>query len=197
MQTFVSGGFCNEICLKTGKEQTDMLQKFYPHHEADSAYEIDYEGLYRAGFRGVVFDIDNTLVPHGAPADKRAAALVTRLQDCGFHVMFLSNNKESRVKQFSDAAGGEYIYKAGKPKRAGYFKAMERLGTGPADTMFVGDQLFTDVWGAKRCGIYSILVKPIDKKEEIQIVLKRYLEKIVLFFYKRKLKKQSRYLRVK
>lgn len=109
MQTFVSGGFCNEICLKTGKEQTDMLQKFYPHHEADSAYEIDYEGLYRAGFRGVVFDIDNTLVPHGAPADKRAAALVTRLQDCGFHVMFLSNNKEPRVKQFSDAAGGEYI----------------------------------------------------------------------------------------
>ena len=51
------------------------------------------------------------------------------------------------------------------------------------------DQLFTDVWGAKRSGIYSILVKPIHPKEEIQIVLKRYLEKIVLFFYYRKLKK--------
>jgi len=186
VQTFVSGGFCNEICLKTGKEQTDMLQKFYPHHEADSAYEIDYEGLYRAGFRGVVFDIDNTLVPHGAPADKRAAALVTRLQDCGFHVMFLSNNKEPRVKQFSDAAGGEYIYKAGKPKRAGYFKAMERLGTGPADTMFVGDQLFTDIWGAKKAGMETWLVKPIHPKEEIQIVLKRKLERIVLYFYHRK-----------
>ena len=131
------------------------------------------------------FDIDNTLVPHGAPADKRAAALVTRLQDCGFHVMFLSNNKEPRVKQFSDAAGGEYIYKAGKPKRAGYFKAMERLGTGPADTMFVGDQLFTDIWGAKRAGIYAYLVKPLAKREEIQIVLKRYLERIVLCCYLR------------
>ena len=53
------------------------------------------------------------------------------------------------------------------------------------NTLFVGDQLFTDVWGAKRTGIKSILVKPIHPKEEIQIVLKRYLEKIVLFFYKR------------
>ena len=136
--------------------------------------------------QAVFFDIDNTLVPHGAPADKRAAALVTRLQDCGFHVMFLSNNKEPRVKQFSDAAGGEYIYKAGKPKRAGYFKAMERLGTGPADTMFVGDQLFTDIWGAKKAGMETWLVKPIHPKEEIQIVLKRKLERIVLYFYHRK-----------
>ena len=64
-------------------------------------------------------------------------------------------------------------------------------------TVFIGDQLFTDVWGAKRCGIYSILVKPIDKKEEIQIVLKRYLEKIVLFFYQREIKKKNRYFKVK
>lgn len=113
-------------------------------------------------------------------------ALVTALRACGFHVMFLSNNKEPRVKQFSDAAGGEYIYKAGKPKRAGYVKAMERLGTGPADTMFVGDQLFTDIWGAKKAGMETWLVKPIHPKEEIQIVLKRKLERIVLYFYHRK-----------
>ena len=62
---------------------------------------------------------------------------------------------------------------------------MDLMGTTPENTLFVGDQLFTDVWGAKRAGIYSILVKPIHPKEEIQIVLKRYLEKIVLFFYYR------------
>ena len=62
-----------------------------------------------------------------------------------------------------------------------YKKAMEIMGTNEKNTLFVGDQLFTDVWGAKRVGIYSILVKPIHPKEEIQIVLKRYLEKIVLF----------------
>ena len=62
---------------------------------------------------------------------------------------------------------------------------MELMGTNEQNTLFVGDQLFTDVWGANLTGIYSILVKPIDPKEEIQIVLKRYLEKIVLFFYLR------------
>ena len=52
--------------------------------------------------------------------------------------------------------------------------------------MFVGDQLFTDVYGANRAKVYSILVKPMNPKEEIQIVLKRYIEKIVLHFYKKK-----------
>ena len=82
-----------------------------------------------------------------------------------------------------------YIYKAGKPGTKNYNAAMIKMGSNRKNTFFVGDQLFTDVWGAKRAGIYSILVKPIDKKEEIQIVLKRYLEKIVLFFYKKHLAK--------
>ena len=68
---------------------------------------------------------------------------------------------------------------------------MCRMGTGERSTMFVGDQLFTDVYGARRTGIYSILVKPINPKEEIQIVLKRYLEKIVLWFYVRRQEKNS------
>lgn len=165
-----------------------MFQRFYPHHEVDSAYAIDYEGLYQAGFRGVIFDIDNTLVPHGAPADERAVALVTRLKACGFRVLFLSNNKEPRVKQFNDAVGAEYIYKAGKPKTAGYVKAMKCLKTKPDNTMFVGDQLFTDIWGAKKAGLETWLVKPIHPKEEIQIVLKRKLERIVLYFYHRRKK---------
>ena len=59
------------------------------------------------------------------------------------------------------------------------------MGTKTAATLFVGDQLFTDVWGAKRAGISNILVKPIHPREEMQIVLKRYLERIVLYFYGR------------
>ena len=70
-------------------------------------------------------------------------------------------------------------------KTKNYKKAMEIMGTNKENTVFIGDQLFTDVWGAKRTGIANILVKPIHPKEEIQIVLKRYLEKIVLFFYYR------------
>ena len=105
--------------------------------------------------------------------------------------MLLSNNKEPRVKRFAKQVDSAYIYKAGKPGRKNYMKAMEEMGTNPGTTLFVGDQLFTDVWGAKRTGIYSILVKPIHPKEEIQIVLKRYLEKIVLFFYYKKLENKQ------
>ncbi len=92
------------------------------------------------------------------------------------------------MKSFNDKVHSRYLYKAGKPAGKGYFAAMEMMGTEPATTVFVGDQLFTDVWGAKRAGILTYLVKPIHPKEEIQIVLKRRLEWIVLFFYKRWLK---------
>lgn len=162
-----------------------MLKCFYPDYDVESAYEIDYEGLYRQGIRGVIFDVDNTLVPHGAPADERAVALFERLREIGYDAVLLSNNKEPRVKSFNEQVKAKYIFKAGKPGRAGYEKAMEMMKTDISTTIFVGDQLFTDVWGAKRLGIQNFLVKPIHPKEEIQIVLKRFLEKIVLYFYKK------------
>ena len=162
-----------------------MLQRFYPDNEAESAYEINYGNLYENGYRGIIFDIDNTLVPHGAPADDRAVALFGDLSRMGYKTLLLSNNKEPRVQSFADKVAAKYIYKAGKPGRAGYEKAMEVMGTEPSTTLFVGDQLFTDVWGAKKAGIVTYLVKPIHPKEEIQIVLKRKLEKIILFFYHR------------
>ena len=79
--------------------------------------------------------------------------------------------------------GEHFIENAHKPSVKNYIRAMELLGTDRSNTIFIGDQLFTDIYGAKRAGIRNILVKPIDSKEEIQIVLKRYLEKIVLYFY--------------
>ena len=163
-----------------------LLDTFYPNEIQNSTYVIDFEKWQRKGYKGVIFDIDNTLVPHDADADERSKALFAKLKELGFSTMLLSNNKEPRVKRFAKQVGSAYIYKAGKPSRKNYIKAMEEMGTKPANTLFVGDQLFTDVWGAKRTGIHSILVKPIHPKEEIQIILKRYLEKIVLFFYYRK-----------
>lgn len=156
----------------------------------DSTYEIDFDGLYEKGYRGIIFDIDNTLVPHGAPADERAKALFSHLKALGYQCMLLSNNKEPRVKMFNDAVEVSYIFKAGKPKPGNYRRAMELMGTNPKNTIFVGDQIFTDVYGANLAGIRTILVKPIHPKEEIQIVLKRYLEKIVLYFYRRKCRKR-------
>lgn len=169
-----------------------MLECFYPDQYLESAYEVDYEGLYQKGFRGVIFDIDNTLVPHGAPADDKSIALFERLRKIGLESVLLSNNKEPRVKSFNDKVHSRYLYKAGKPGRTGYLRAMELMGTTAETTFFVGDQLFTDVWGAKKAGIVTYLVKPIHPKEEIQIVLKRRLERIVMFFYHRKLVKAEK-----
>ena len=92
---------------------------------------------------------------------------------------------------FNREIGTKYICNAHKPSMKNYIRAMELMGTDRSNTVFVGDQLFTDVWGAKRAGIRNILVKPIHPKEEIQIVLKRRLERIVLHFYKKRLKNKG------
>lgn len=166
-----------------------MFKKLYPTKYLDSSYSIDYEQLYRSGIRGLIYDIDNTLVEHGMPATERAIKLFEQLRSIGFDTCLISNNKEPRVKPFADAVGSKYVYDAHKPSRKNYIRAMELMGTDTGNTYFIGDQIFTDVYGANRAGIPSILVKPIHPKEEIQIVLKRKLEKIVLFCYKRRKKK--------
>lgn len=169
-----------------------MFDNFYPDIYISSTYQIPFEQLYSDGYRGILFDIDNTLVEHGAPADERSTELFLRLRNIGYKTVVISNNKEPRVKQFADAVGSEYIYKAGKPLIKNYLKAMEMMETDKAGTLFVGDQIFTDIWGARSTGLFTYLVRPIDKKEEIQIILKRYLEKIILFFYKRKCQRENK-----
>lgn len=169
----------------------NILEKFYPDNDINSTYEINFEELAGLGYRGIIFDVDNTLVPHGAPADEKSIALFKRLKGLGMKTMLLSNNKEPRVKAFAEQANTPYIYKANKPGAAGYIRAMKEMGTNKDNTVFIGDQLFTDVWGAKRAGIITYLVKPIHPKEEIQIVLKRYLEKIVLYFYRKKKRQEE------
>lgn len=162
-----------------------MFERFFPDEYVASTYVIPFEKLYEEGYRGIIFDIDNTLVMHGAPADERAKKLFAKLKELGFACCLLSNNQEPRVKMFNEEVQVNYIFNAHKPSTVNYEKAMELMGTNKKNTIFIGDQLFTDVWGAKRTGIRNILVKPIHPKEEIQIVLKRMLEKPVLYFYKR------------
>ena len=168
-----------------------MFDRFFPDQYVASTYVIDFEKLYEEGVRGLIFDIDNTLVPHGAPADERAKALFARLKAIGFRCCLISNNQKPRVEMFDKDIQVDYVYNAHKPSTKNYRKAMEIMGTDETNSVFIGDQLFTDVWGANRTGLYSILVKPINPKEEIQIVLKRYLEAVVLAFYRKRLKKMG------
>ena len=87
------------------------------------------------------------------------------------------------MQKLADAVGSAYTWKAWKPLPSACRKAMKVMGTGREETLLIGDQLFTDIWCANLAGIRSILVRPIDPKEEIQIVLKRFLEAPFLHAY--------------
>ena len=160
-----------------------MFNKFYPDGYYSSTYKIDFKKEYENGIRGILFDIDNTLVEHGQDATKESDRLINYLKETGFDVCLISNNKKERVDRFNKNVKVHAIHKANKPSTKNYVKAMELMGTKKDTTLFVGDQLFTDVYGAKRAGIKAYMVKQIAKHEEIQIVFKRKLEKIVLHFY--------------
>ncbi|MBO5610250.1 MAG: HAD-IIIA family hydrolase [Eubacterium sp.] len=170
-----------------------MSFKLFPSEYCKSTYMIDFEKYYNEGYRGIIFDIDNTLVPHNAMHDERSLELFKKLKELGFKYCFVSNNKEPRVKEFSDPIDGCYVYKAGKPKKDGYLEAMRLMGTKRRNTFFVGDQLFTDIWGANNARLHNILVKQVAFHEEIQIYLKRIIEKPILWIYliKEKLKNRK------
>lgn len=92
--------------------QKGLFHTFYPDQWEDSTYGIDFECLYREGYRGLIFDIDNTLVPHGAPADERAVELFRYLHELGFSCCLLSNNQLWRVKPFAEAVQAFFIENA-------------------------------------------------------------------------------------
>lgn len=162
------------------------MPKLFPDDYVKSTYDIDFRALYLEGYRALLFDVDNTLVPHDAPADERAKELFSMLHNEGFKCMFISNNSEPRVKTFCEAVGAfGYVFKAKKPKAFGYEEGMRRMSTDSTNTLFFGDQIFTDIWGANNAGVRSILVKPIHKfREPGQIILKRLLEAPVLLTYR-------------
>ena len=165
----------------------------YPEEEYASAYDIDYERMAVSGIRGVLFDIDNTLVEHGAPADPRAIVLFRRLHELGLATCLLSNNVKPRVLPFARAVQSDFVCDAAKPLPGKYREAMRRMGTDEDSTLFVGDQIFTDILGANLAGIrHTALVGRIGRHEEIQIILKRIPEKPVVFSFRIRKKWRSR-----
>ena len=165
---------------------------FAPNYYVQSFKTLNIQKLHEMGIQLLLCDIDNTLVEHGKEATEQAKRLFSRLKKIGYECCLISNNKKKRVHSFNEKIGVHTVFNAHKPAKKGYFYAMELMNTRPENTIFVGDQLFTDIFGAKRIGLKNFLVKPINEKEEIQIVLKRYLEKIVLHEYRAKKREEKR-----
>ena len=163
---------------RTRISMMQLLKNLHPDETVRDIRDYDFETAWKEGRRLILFDIDNTFVPHGAPADKTTLELMKKLKEQGFQLCAISNNKKPRVKMFCDAAGVPYVFSARKPSGKGYQEAMDRAGVSPKQTLFFGDQIFTDMLGANRAGVKSVLVKPVDlSTDEIQIRLKRILEK--------------------
>ena len=160
-----------------------MFSRFYPYEYINSVFVIDYEKIFRKGFRAVIFDIDMTLVPHGEDSTPEVDALFKNIQAAGLKTLLLTNNDEARVKRFIKNIDTLYICDAEKPNPAAYLQAVELLGIKRNEAIFIGDQIFTDILGANKAGIANILVKYVTAYEETNIGIRRRLEKIILKLY--------------
>lgn len=145
--------------------------------KAKNIFGIDWQKKYEEGCRGIILDIDNTLVPHDAAADTRAKAFLDNLKRMGYRLFIVSNNHEPRAKSFADSVDVPFICEALKPKPQGLLEAVRRMGLSKDQVVAVGDQIFTDAWGAKNAGIPFILTDPLDPESDTAFIkIKRILE---------------------
>ena len=154
-----------------------MFEKLRPSMRAESIFGCDFDSAYAAGYRGLILDIDNTLVPHNAPIDERSRAFLLNLRGKGFRLMIISNNHEPRARDFAAPVGIPYICDAKKPGAKAYGKAVAEMGLKKEEVLCIGDQLLTDIWGANNAGIRSLLTEPLDRSTDtLWIHVKRVLE---------------------
>lgn len=140
-----------------------MSLSLIPRGVYPSVFHIQPQALASKGVRLVLADLDNTLALYGeAEPSAEVVAWSQALAEAGIQLFLLSNShKPGRAQHFAQALGIPYQGRAGKPKKTGYLKAMERLGCRPEETVMVGDQIFTDTLGANRTGVVPLLVRPI------------------------------------
>lgn len=162
-----------------------MFKVLYPYQYVDNVLDINYQKLYDYGYRAIIFDVDSTLVPHGKNSNPDVDKLFKKLNCIGFKTLLLSDNSEERIKRFIKNIDTMYIYEANKPHKEGYIQAIKMLGIPKDQIVYIGDQIFTDIYGANKCGIKSILVKFIMQKDEVKIGKKRKVEKIILKLYRK------------
>ena len=169
-----------------------MVKQYYPYAYVDSVFSIDYQKLYEKGFRGILFDIDNTLVHHGDDSTLEIDELFRKIHNIGLKTVLLSNNDKERIQRFIKKIDTPYICDANKPEPESYLKAVKMLNISKKEAVVIGDQIFTDIAGANKSGIASILVKFIRLDSEKRIGKRRYLEYLILCFWKQEKKYYQR-----
>lgn len=163
-----------------------MIKRLYPKLYLSSIFEIDIKALKEEGIRGIIFDIDNTLVPYDVeePTDEIISFFST-LKENGFDICLMSNNVEDRVVRFNQTLKVFAIHKSGKPRTRSFKRALELMNLNKEQAVIVGDQIFTDVYGGNLAGVKTILVKPVSDKDEWITKIKRGIEQRVIKRYEK------------
>lgn len=163
-----------------------MLNKLVPRLAAESIFDIPLDVLWDKGIRGIITDLDNTLVGAKVPqATPELVRWLKQVQDKGFQVVIVSNNNRLRVSAFADPIVVPYISSARKPMNISFRKAMNLMKLSEQETAVVGDQMLTDVLGGNRLGLFTILVQPIDAGNEGFFTrVNRVIERAALRFIK-------------
>lgn len=157
------------------------MKNLKPDMMLDSIYDIDYIKLKNLNKKGLLIDLDNTLIEWDKrKAEEKLINWLLHTQKEGFKICIISNNTEDRVIEFIGDLEIPTIHKALKPMRKSFNKGIGILGLKKQEIAVVGDQVFTDILGGNRTGLYTILVKPMGGKEFWWTTIVRKIEKIVL-----------------
>jgi uncharacterized protein len=162
-----------------------MFKNFLPSLFIKKVQDIELGFLEGRNIKGLILDIDNTLVPsYIKEADDAVVEWIENVKKRGFKVCIVSNASKSRVIEFNKRLRLFAIHRATKPGTRSFKKAMKIMELGSKEIAVVGDQIFTDIYGGNRIGMYTILVKPIHEAESFFVKLKRYPERYILKKYK-------------
>lgn len=152
----------------------------YPKIYLNTVKEITYELLQKNGLKGLILDVDNTLIDYYKNTIDGLENWCEDLKNKGIKFCIASNsNKREKVKGVAEKLGIPYIFFAKKPFKGGLNKAKDIMGLQNNEVAVVGDQIFTDVLGANRCKMFSILVEPIEEKDLLITRIKRPIENMI------------------
>ena len=158
-----------------------MLKLLVPCMVENTLYDIKLTELKQRGIRGIVFDLDNTIIPWNSP-DICPEVLIwlNHLAAQDFKLCLVSNNGKGRVGKIAAQCGAPFVARALKSARSGFRQAARNMGLSPDTVAVVGDQLFTDILGGNRLGMVTIWVKPLTTKEFVGTKITRQLEKLAV-----------------
>jgi len=163
---------------------------FFPHQRFHSITDISPQSLIIRGFKGIILDVDNTLTTHDNPVPGEGVEKwLADARDTGLRMIILSNNTPERVTPFAEMLGLSFEANGKKPLWSGYIRAMKKLGTSKKETLAIGDQIFTDVLGARLAGIHCIFTDPIEPEHTNFFKFKRWAERPILASFERRNKK--------